>query len=256
MVVSKMNITLNEVKAVSEKIPAPSNPESAGNLVYNYNNPSESSSSRRPNKLNRRLKSHSNENSDESSSDSSDSTDNEDEDNYLQPKPKLTDAPLNPMLSYFIGNQGNSIQTNGKVNAVRSVISVSREIGNDMKKPDSMFDENTLEKFTILTRLIRTMNAEQISEVQRDIYENQQSSNQLQKDNEEKNSRRNSWVAFRDAVAQAGTGPAMVNIKKWIKSKQLYGFEAEYVIDSMAKSTRTPTPEYMDAFFVSITILL
>lgn len=251
-----MNLTLNEVKDVSEKLFAPANPQSTGNLVYNYNNPTESSSSRRPNKLNRRSKSRSSKNSDESSSDSSDSTDNEDEDNYMQPKPKLVDAPLNPMLSYFIGNHGNSIQKNNKVNVVRSVVSIAREIGNDLQKSDRVSEEHTLEKFTILTRLIRTMNAEQIDAVQNDVFENPRSTNQITQDSQEKSSRRNAWIAARDAIAQAGTGPALVNIKKMVKNKQIQGFEAAGVIDSMAKSTRTPTLEYMDAFFVSIKKIL
>lgn len=252
MINSKINLTLSEVTDILIKISAPSDPQSVGNLVYNYNNPSEKSSSRRPNKLNRRSKSQSDKTSDESSLDTSDSTSNEEEDSYLQLKPKLTEAPLNPMLSYFIGNQGNSILMDNKVNAVRSAISIAQEIGNDMKKLDSMSDEHTLEKFTILTRLIRTMNAEQIEVVQFSVFESKQSPNELLRDIQEKISRRNAWIAFRDAVSQAGTGPALVNIKKWIQNKQVLGFEAAGVIDSMAKSTRTPTPEYMDAFFVSI----
>ncbi|XP_011500236.1 PREDICTED: vitellogenin-like [Ceratosolen solmsi marchali] len=269
IVASKMNLTLHSVESISEEISAPSNPQSAGNLVYNYNNPFESSSSRwthksrkhwsndndsqEDDKKKNRRKHNDYGNSDESSSNSDSSENsnenNDNDDDYLQPKPKLTDAPHNPMLAYFIGNNGQSIQKNNKVDAVKSSRNIAQQIGNEMQQPDSMPDEQTLEKFSILTRLIRTMNADQIANAQRDLYEKPRSHNQVIRDKEDQNVRRNAWLAFRDAVAQAGTGPALVNIRQWVQSKQIEGMEAANVIDTAAKSTQTPTPEYMDTFF-------
>ena len=56
MVASKVNLTLYEVKDISEQLLAPSNLQSTGNLVYNYNNPSGSLTSRPPSMINRLLK--------------------------------------------------------------------------------------------------------------------------------------------------------------------------------------------------------
>ena len=261
-----MNVTIHEVKDISDQVLPPSNPQSTGNLVYSYNRPSENANSRRPSRLshsqhshNSNSKSNSNrrQNNNEKDSDESNSSssvyDNEG-DSYLQPKPKLTEAPEHPMLSYFIGNNGNSIQKDGKVDAVKSAKNIAQEIGNEMQKPDNMPEEQTLEKYTILYKLIRTMSADQIAEVQRELYEQQPSSNQLNQNNPSQNARRYAWVAYRDAVAQAGTGPALVNIKQWIQNKQIEGFEAAFVIDTLGKSTQTPTPEFLDAYFVSVSI--
>ncbi|XP_001607396.1 vitellogenin [Nasonia vitripennis] len=252
MVASRMNLTLHKVEDMSEPMESPVNPQSTGNLVYNYNSPIDSISARRPNKYNQKGRSdEKNKNSDESDSesDSDGSVFDNNDDSYLQPKPKLTDAPLSPLLPFFIGNNGNSILKNKKVDAVKSATSIAQEIGNEMQNPDIMFAEQTLEKFTILSKLIRTMNSEQIASVQRSLYERAQSLNQLKQNNPEQLSRRNAWVAFRDAVAQAGTGPALVNIKQWVQNKQIEGTEATHVIDTLAKSVRIPTPEYMDTYF-------
>jgi hypothetical protein len=266
-----MNLTLHSVESISEEISSPSNPQSTGNLVYNYNNPFGSSSSRRNNKSKKhwskdnesseegkknsrnRRKHNDYRNSDESdsNSESSESSNENNEDNYLQPKPKLTEAPHNPMLPFFIGNNGQSIQKHNRVDAVKSARNIAQKIGSEMQQPDRMPDEQTLEKFSILTRLIRTMNAEQIANAQREVYE-KRSNNQVNRNKNEQNDHRNAWLALRDAVAQAGTGPALFNIKQWIQSKQIEGIEAANVIDTAAKAAQTPTPEYMDTFFVSI----
>lgn len=61
-------------------------------------------------------------------------------------------------------------------------------------------------------------------------------------------------VAFRDAVAQAGTGPALLTIKEWIQSKKVQGEEAAELLSVLPNSARFPNTEYMNAFFVSIFI--
>lgn len=264
MVASKMNLTLSQVKDAKEQIPAPSEPESTGSLVYNYNNPLDKTA-RRPNKpsneenrkRSQNKRSRGQQNSDEYSSisdDTSNSLYSNEEDNYMQPRPKLTEAPQTPLLPYYIGNGGNSIQKDNKVDVVKAAKSIAQQIGSELQKPDNMVEEQTLEKFTILTRLVRTMNAEQIAEVKRDLIESKQSSNQLNQNNQNQRERRNAWEALRDAIAQAGTGPALVNVKQMIQNKNVDDQEAAAVIDTVAQSARTPTPQYMDAFFVSLKI--
>lgn len=57
--------------------------------------------------------------------------------------------------------------------------------------------------------------------------------------------------AYRDAVAQAGTGPALATIRDWIKEEKVKSEEAAELVAVLPFTARTPTPEYVDALFVS-----
>jgi hypothetical protein len=59
--------------------------------------------------------------------------------------------------------------------------------------------------------------------------------------------------AFRDAVAEAGTQPALATIADWIRSNKVEGQEAAALVAALPRAAITPTPEYLQAFFVSIT---
>lgn len=161
---------------------------STGNLVYIYNNPfsnerkpsqlsvsqsflaAQSSENRSFNNFNEEKRS--NDDSSSSSSSSSSISNNE-ERNYLQPKPKLDEAPESPLLPYFIGYKGKSIQKseeNYDLVAVHLIGQITGEIEYfhvDIQQP---FIE-TLERFIILIRLIRTMNVKQIAEVENKLSE-------------------------------------------------------------------------------------
>ena len=268
MVVSRMRLSLSQVETPNDRFSMPSNPQSTGNLVYNFNSPfsgpeqrrsahpslwfDRSSSNEENDKNNRKS---SNERKDSSSSISSDfsssrsdSTASREDREFWQPKPSLNEAPENPLLPYFVGNKGNSVQMSGSIDPVRKTKELANEIGRELKNPSDIPKEETLDKFMILTRLIRTMNTRQIEEAQKDLFE---SSNHINT-GDKSSSRRNSWAAFRDAVAQAGTGPALVTVKKMIESKKIEGFEAAQVVVSTQKSALIPTPEYVETFFVSI----
>ena len=58
--------------------------------------------------------------------------------------------------------------------------------------------------------------------------------------------------AVRDALAETGTGPALLAIQQLIANKKLQGEEAAEVIAVLPRSARTPTPEYISTFFVSL----
>jgi hypothetical protein len=61
-------------------------------------------------------------------------------------------------------------------------------------------------------------------------------------------------AAFRDAVAEAGTLPALLTIHDWIRSSKIEGEEAAEVVAALPRSALLPTPEYLDAMSVSINI--
>lgn len=58
--------------------------------------------------------------------------------------------------------------------------------------------------------------------------------------------------AVRDALAETGTGPALLAIQQLIATKKLQGEEAAEVIAALPRSARTPTAEYISTFFVSL----
>lgn len=133
------------------------------------------------------------------------------------------------------------------INPVHESQKLSIEIGKDLQNENDIPKENTLDKFTILTQVIRIMSESQIQEATRQLYA-PQADNQS-----EKSSARNAaWKAYRDAVVQAGTGPAVKELMQWIENKKVDGEEAAELIAALPKTIREPTEAVMKLFFVSI----
>ncbi|XP_076655137.1 vitellogenin [Halictus rubicundus] len=265
IVVSRMNLTLADMKTMDEHLQSPADPESTGNLVYVYDNPFSDVEQRRnslaskqtnwltsdsvrsvssseevlPNKLN--LK------GSDSSSGSSSSISSSEENHFWQPKPTLEDAPQNPLLPHFVGNNGKHIgHQSGNVDTVKAAKDIIFEIANELERPSDIPDQETLEKFTLLTSLLRTMSKKKLTEIEGALHIivsdlNSQDKSQVVK--------QNAWAVFRDAVTQAGTGPALLVIKTWIKNKDISCMEAADVVSRIPKNARTPTAEFVRAFF-------
>ncbi|CAG2058700.1 unnamed protein product [Timema podura] len=172
------------------------------------------------------------------SSGSSSSGSSSEEKDYL-PVPGLNDPPHFPMLPLFFGFEGRPISS--KINPVEAVRKIASEIGSELQYPDGIPKENTLAKFTILTRLVQVMSAKQLKEAGRSLYtpSSKPSSSRAS----------NTWKAFRDAVGEAGTGPALVTLKEWIMSKKVRGEDAAELVSSLPRASVTPTPEYLNEFF-------
>lgn len=161
----------------------------------------------------------------------------------------MKDAPETPLLPMFVGYQGKSVQNAKQINAVVEAEKMAQEIGQDLQNPNKIAEANTLEKFTILTRFLRTMNAKQIDEVQRQLYASEEQTDS----HSTKSSVRNAaWKAFRDATAEAGTPPTANQVMEWVEQKKLKGEEAAHLIATMGRSIRFPTEQLMQRFFVSI----
>ncbi|KAJ8955351.1 hypothetical protein NQ318_003445 [Aromia moschata] len=92
----------------------------------------------------------------------------------------MQEAPEFPLLPYSTGYQGKSIKNGGSLN-----------------------------KFTILTSLVRILNFDELQQVASDLYSPPSRKSQY-----------DAWAAFRDAVAEAGTGPAFLIIQDSIQSKK------------------------------------
>nr|APR62727.1 vitellogenin 1 [Harmonia axyridis] len=162
----------------------------------------------------------------------------ESQEHWTQPKSQLSDAPEFPLLAYFVGNKGQSIKKSPKVRIVDDVTIIAQEIGKDIEVPQELPKRQTLSKFVVLTAVLRTMSEDELKQVAQRLYTT-----------ETQGPRYNAWIAFRDSVAETGTGPAFMVIKHFIESKKIQGNEAAMVITSMAESVRVPSEEYIKAYF-------
>lgn len=268
LVASRMNVTLANVKKITSPLPKPSTPESTGNLVYTYSNPYSDMEERRVGKVvedsdkmmvsdsvssissseeatkGPNLRSLSSDSSSSSSSISS-----SEEDHYWQPKPTMEDAPQNPLSPLYIGYGGKSIGKSNEVDVVAKSKELISQMANEMEDPNNMYKNEILEKFTILCHLLRTMNKEQMLQVDKDVRISPQ---ELKSMGKTVGPKQNAWTILKSAIAQTGTGPAFLVIKYWIEMKEVDSNRAADLLTKLPKTARAPTAEYIKEFFVSI----
>jgi len=156
----------------------------------------------------------------------------------------MNEAPKIPLLPFFVGYQGKAIEYSSQVQSVSAVKRLAQQIGNDLQNPSQIPQRDTLSKYTIIARLVRIMSTKQLEQVTSDLYAQPSHS-------ASQSPRRLAWKAFRDAVATAGTGPALQIIKEWIMSRKVQNEEAAELIAVLPRTARLPTPQYMKTFFVS-----
>lgn len=263
LVVSQLNITLVDVHSASQEPQQLSQPKSIGNLVYRYNSPFAQSNEVRTGSKNseeqrydfeqasseehqryygkRHPRSVARSNEEDSSASS---TSEEEYQNWKQAKPSMTAEPETPFMPEFIGYYGQAIKSAKQINPVEAVQQLARKIARELEQPSDLTKEDTLATFTILTRLVRTMNVREIEEAGRELYT---------QSNKEVSHHVDAWKSYRDAVAQAGTGPALMTIQDWILTRKIKEQEAATVIASVAYSARHPTQEYLKTFYVLAT---
>lgn len=267
MVASRMNLTLAAVKKITNPLPKPNSPESTGNLVYIYSNPYSDMEERRVGKvvedsdnmmLSDSISSISsseeatkgqNYRSLSSDSSSSSSFSSSEEDHYWQPKPTMEDAPQNPLSSIYIGYMGKYIGKSNEVDVVAKSKELISQIANEMEDPNDVYENQILEKYTILCNLLRTMNKEQMLQVDKHV---RLSPHELKSMDKTQVLKQNAWTVLKSAVAQAGTGPAFLIIKNWIEMKEVDSKRGADLLAKLPKTARAPTAEYIMEFFVSI----
>lgn len=172
---------------------------------------------------------------------------------YLQPKPTLNNAPESPMLFYSIGNKGHSIQNSEDFNAQNAIQQIVSEIVEDLQDPNELPKKQTLRKFNVLAKVIRTMNSKQIREFTDRIMnddENQQEQQQQQRNQQQQKSEKTRKV-YMDALVSAGTGPAVGEIMRLIEQQRVRGEAAAELIAQMPRNLRLPSEEMQKRFFVS-----
>lgn len=261
-VVSRLNLTLSSVHSASGNAQGPQNPQTLNSLVYDYNSPGTTDEIARSKwdqrtttktekflsffkklRFGRSLNQHNHKNYPHDESE--DGVQEMFSEEWHQSTPSMTAAPESPFLPYFIGNSGHSIQHDKNVDVNQVVKKLSSEIGQHLQVKAEIPKENTLARFTILTRVIRTMSLDQLEKATEELYTPGDQ-------NAGSNPRRNAWMAYRDAVVQAGTGPALKTIVNFVTTKKITGEEAAQVVGSLAETARYPTSEYINTFFVRI----
>uniref|UniRef100_A0A2M4B8F5 Putative vitellogenin-a1 n=1 Tax=Anopheles marajoara TaxID=58244 RepID=A0A2M4B8F5_9DIPT len=189
-----------------------------------------------------------------SSSSESDSDSLSSEEYYYQPIPEsLKDAPQTPFLPYFTGYKGYSVQYARNVDATHYVYKLAYEIATELQEISQVPKSNTLNKFTILARVLRTMNYQDIYDVCQKLFVSQKEREEGSNHSESFAKKCDAWNTFRDALAQAGTPPAFKVIKELIEEKKLRGDEAATVIATLPKTIRYPTQTIMHEYFLLVT---
>nr|UXX33469.1 vitellogenin-like protein [Holotrichia oblita] len=271
MVVSILNLTLAELKSASSVFPRPSQPQHLGTLVYKYNNGfeednkvserdprpslvyssvSNSVSSSEENEeqdsdkygsvYNRLRHSVGSFNSASSSSDSSDSEEEEEEaeeDDLYQNEPQLGSPPEVPLLPYYVGYGGQSIKKHYSIDIVKNVRELSQEIADELQIPENIPEKQTLSKFTILVKVSRVMNEQEMKQVADQLYEKQDGS------------KREAFKVYRDVLAECGTGPALLTLQHLIVTRKIEHEEAAQVLAAYMESIREPTNQLMKVLF-------
>nr|XP_023017897.1 vitellogenin-like [Leptinotarsa decemlineata] len=240
-VVSVMNVTLEEVRSHFEILEEVADPVRLGNLVYAYEKPFTQSEVREKRPYNlfsdepeystkvraptRRLIRSIYEDSQDFS-----------EESYKQDEPSMRQPPESPFLPFTTGFKGKSIKY--RIDIVYSVQELARQIAREMEDVKKMIEKSSTSKFVTLASLIRIMNEDELKKTVNALYTNV-----------EEGLKRDTWVVFLHAVAEAGTAPAFLTIQSLIKSDKIQGSQASHVVSTMGKSVRTPSSQYMKAYF-------
>lgn len=234
LAVSSLNLTLWEVKSQNSQPRELSSPIEIGNLVYTYETPfAQSNEVREKNKEEnswQRLKRAASQMIRKNQDDS-----NSEEVRQYQPTPAMSDAPSFPLMPYYSGYYGRSVRNNKNFDLKQNVRKLTQEISQEVNQPDKILTQSTLSKYAMLTALVRLMNEQEIRSVSQALNH--------------QNGKVSQWTVYRDAVAQAGTGPAYLIIQEWILQKKIQSREAAEVVETMSNAIRTPTEEWMRKFF-------
>nr|XP_012221881.1 PREDICTED: vitellogenin-1-like [Linepithema humile] len=250
-VYSKINLTLENMNKISKKLSINSNLLSTGNLLYTYNNPlTEIEQGKQQETVSRnsqhiqsseRSSSSSEQNQSQGRSWRKQSDGSNRSNSNLQLLISLNEAPKSttPLSLAFQDNQES-------LNFVEEAQKQPREIVDKLQQSNTMENLDTLEMFINFVNLLRDMNDTQIAEVEQGVLSNVPHNLQSSENTFVEN---DVWSILRDGVAQAGTGPALLTIIKWIQKGKLDGIEAARVISKIPKVVRIPSENYIKAVF-------
>jgi hypothetical protein len=256
-VYSKMNLTLVNMDTISTEFSINrDNFVSTGNLLYTYNNPLTEMEQGKKHQETISRNSQQIQSSESNSEQiqgrniwyeqagSGSAASSSEEFHHVQTLPSLHEAPRS-MTPFNLAFQDNL----SKLNVMQEAQKMVHQIVGGLEHTKNLINQDTLEYFMNFVNLLRLMNNNQIVEFEQTILGNVPQNLQSDEDTLVKH---NAWNVLRDGVAQAGTGPALVTIVRWIQNGQLKGVEAARVISKIPKVVRVPSETYIETVFVSI----
>ncbi|XP_065165027.1 vitellogenin-like [Atheta coriaria] len=247
MVVSHLNLTLRAMQPASGSFEQPQQGQKLGSLTYTFNTPfSGNHEARQGAKRSQQEYMYSSEEDDQqyrrqqhrhprSVQQSEESVESQEQ--WAQEEAKLN-QPLSPSSSLYIGYKGKSIKSADKINVVEAAHKLAQKIAKEIQHPQEIQKEQTLASYVILSSVAKIMNEKEMQQVTDKLYTKEQRGQQAE-----------AWYAYRDAIAEAGTGPALLTVQQWIDSKKIQHEEAAEVVAVMADSVRQPTDKYIRAFY-------
>ncbi|XP_049954906.1 vitellogenin-1-like [Schistocerca serialis cubense] len=156
------------------------------------------------------------------------------------PEPGLKKPPHHPYEALFVAVGGKSVLYDRQVNASRVAISLARDIGEALYNPILIAPKEALSKFPLLISLLRVFDEISLKRITEKLYSEQSPENP---------SSEYAWRAYYMALAQAGTGPALLNLIEIIDEDMISGRAAAEAFAYIPKAARTPIPGYVKQVF-------
>lgn len=160
--------------------------------------------------------------------------------------PKLDKVPYNPMMPFLTNYKNQNIKLSDEFNPIEAAYQKILEITDELEQPDNLLMHETLEKYTILLQLLRSLNVDEYLELKERLNTSPHTLS---------NRQNNLLGVFHDAVAQSGTGPALLAITEWMKNENLQSVQMLQVFSQLFNSQTSAhalTSDYIQKFFVSI----
>ncbi|XP_028134500.2 vitellogenin [Diabrotica virgifera virgifera] len=154
----------------------------------------------------------------------------------LQNQPRINEAPESSLLTLTTGYKGMSIKNS--VNVVKKSEKLIKKIASDLQDQEKDHHEKTLERFVNLETLMRLMNFDELKQVSDKVMRQSRNGQEAA-----------TSAVTRDAIAQTGTGPALLVIQEWIQEGKIEGEEASQVVIVAFSSVRLPTMEHLRTAF-------
>ncbi|XP_011136990.1 vitellogenin-like [Harpegnathos saltator] len=160
---------------------------------------------------------------------------------YFISKAEMHESMNNVLPSILGLNKNDGSKMLDPAEMMKQVVILVNEMVSEVQSSDEVLRQHTLEKFMMLTSLLRHLNEKELATVENDL-----SPKILPQKSKEPLLR---WKIWRDAVVQAGTGPAFLTIRGWILEKKVRDFEAAQLLSRLPRVVHMPTAEYIKAFF-------
>ncbi|EFN64902.1 Vitellogenin [Camponotus floridanus] len=150
--------------------------------------------------------------------------------------PRLIEVPYNSFMPLFIGLSGKN-SSEGFIAPEVLAANLIMRVTKALEDPTVFKSDEMIETFMLLQDLLRTMNNDQLTEVERHALK---SSDDSTRDTVQK-------IIYK-TIAQIGTGPSLIMFTNWIKNQAFTDVDAAVLVARIPKTVRALTSEYLKHF--------